>query len=250
MPVSNHGLTRRRVLAALLVAGLVTAGAGTVVVTFFGDATGSDVVADQTVDLSVDSRNATVTLVDAADLEPGDSGAGTLVLNNTGDAPGSLELSVDVRGSENGVTDAEAPVEPDPLESELPGALEVNVSAADGAPVTDGWTPVASLEGYLGAAVTVEARERVTLHVEWRVPPDAGREIDSDTALVTATLDLDRTDDADPATNPGSVLGEGFELVVAALAGAVRPDRTEHAVRRLLGGIRVSARCTADDNLR
>jgi len=145
MSDKNIKLTRRRALGALGVVGVASAGAGAGTLALFSDeeTSGGNSVQAGTLDLTLDGGNEAVTLIDTADVKPGDNGDGRTTLTNDGSVDGYVDLSVtSVYDPENGVGEAE-------MSADSTGAsrgtfdLEFSQSSdvADAGPASPGWVP-------------------------------------------------------------------------------------------------------------
>ncbi|GAA0652573.1 TasA family protein [Salarchaeum japonicum] len=187
-------LTRRRVLASLLVISLAAAGAGAGTMAYFSDTETStdNTVSAGTLDLQLDDGDSDVTLVEVSEAAPGDSGSTTLNVSNNGTIDGTLSIDFDVSSAENGIVEPEEGVDNSPSDSELPENLQVKLTSDDAPNV--GWVNASDLGTYSEFA-TLEAGEEVEYTVEWRIVSDAGNEIQSDSATVNATITLDQETD-------------------------------------------------------
>ncbi|WP_436906517.1 hypothetical protein [Halosimplex marinum] len=190
---SDDRTWRRRalLLVLLLVLAFVGGGLGTLVLDLPEDVTPgvrtpSGTPEPATVSLETSENR---TLLRARDVAPGDSGRSRLTLRNTGSAAGEIGVSgVVVDGSENGVVQAEAAVDDDPSESELPERLLVRLAVRypDGEAVPvfgdGGFVPLADTEGTNRTVGRLGPGEAVTVVFEWRLPEETGNVVQSDTA--------------------------------------------------------------------
>ncbi|WP_459191329.1 hypothetical protein [Halosimplex sp. J119] len=130
---------------------------------------------------------ADATLLRASGVVPGEGGTSRLVLRNEGSAAGRLGIAnFSHADEENGITSAEAAVDDSPDEGELSEAVRVRLSMqfSDGRTVRvvgrDRFVPLADVEASNRTYGTIQPGEAATVVLEWRVPAEAGNEIQSD----------------------------------------------------------------------
>ncbi|MHB9288139.1 TasA family protein [Halobacteriales archaeon Cl-PHB] len=88
-------VTRRRLLGAVATVGVGGAGAGAGTTALFSDSeTSSNTVQAGTLDLTLDSRNSSVTLLSESNVAPGASGSDSVTLANAGSVTGYVDVEV------------------------------------------------------------------------------------------------------------------------------------------------------------
>lgn len=138
------------------------------------------------VDLRTDGNSVFLQLQDA---KPGDSGNGSVVLENAGSDPGRLLLAnASVSDDENGLTKPEVAIGDDAADGELSDALDVRLYATheNGSRAyfygsSSNYVTLANVsadDAKPGHAL--DGGERATVTLEWRLPMSVGNEIQSD----------------------------------------------------------------------
>lgn len=193
-------LTRRRALGALATIGVGSAAAGAGTFAAFSDTeqTSDNQVSAGTLDLTVDGDDDDVKILDVSDAAPGDSGSGSLTLENEGSIDGLLQISIDsVTGAENDVNDAEADSEDEDGSVESPGStselldvLELTIIVGGTTEFDDTLSDLSTGDLYTATQPSLDSGSTTSFELNWEVPESAGNEIQSDSASVDATFTL------------------------------------------------------------
>lgn len=134
---------------------------------------------------------------------PGDTASDDVTVTNTGDRSGRLRIAnVTASGDENGLTDAELAAGDGATSGELADVLglRVVVVAPNGTEIGaygtgDGARPLTTLAaaGPSDDLLGLDPGESVTLSLAWRIPTNAGNEIQSDTVEFATEVQLRAT---------------------------------------------------------
>lgn len=136
-------------------------------------------------------------------VAPVDSGISQLVLQNEGEAPGRLAIAaITVESDENGVVNAESPVDDSPNQGELAQRVEIRLSVRypDGDTVcVYGGDEYVLLSGFTAWNRTLgdglAAGEGATLLFDWRLSEEATNVVQSDTARIDVVFALRSTNE-------------------------------------------------------
>ncbi|WP_135806122.1 TasA family protein [Halorussus marinus] len=209
------GRTRRRVLGGLATIGAASAAAGAGTMALFQDTetSGDNTLAAGTLDLEVGNAGE-FQLIHVEEAAPGMSDdQETAIIKNEGTVDGSLDFEiVSIRDEENGVNDPEAasPEEDDP-EGESSGGpqsgelaenlwirsriVEANPDPAYLIGDKNGLVKASTLTtGERDLNVQIDAGDYATIESEYRIPEDAGNEIQSDRVVIDAKFHLNQED--------------------------------------------------------
>lgn len=162
-----------------------------------GGSGGGGGASDEQATVSLESPGE-ATFLDANGVVPTQSGTESMMLTNGGDRAGRLALAaVRINDSENGIVDAEAPVDDSPNEGELSEAVLVRMRFHY--PDGDNRTVVGSDSSYVTLASLTNSStpekkvapgDRVSVELDWQIERNAGNEIQSDGTVFDAIFEL------------------------------------------------------------
>lgn len=185
-------LNRRRVLGGIATVGIAAAAAGAGTFAAFSDTESStnNQVSAGTLNLTVDGGNTAVEAVSINDAVPGDSGSGTLTLENTGNVDGTLDVSIsNIASQENGTNEPESEAGDAGSSDgvELENELTVTISLAGTQLVSD---TVNNLSTGTVGTQALNAGSSADLDLSYSVDSDAGNLIQSDSVTVDLSFTL------------------------------------------------------------
>lgn len=105
MDKSRLQVSRRQVLASAIVGGATIIGLEEVFAQLSDSEKSNDnAIQASTLDLKTDGSDSVVTILDVSAVVPGESGSGSVDLNNSGKTAGTLDVTLDVMGDTEGTT--------------------------------------------------------------------------------------------------------------------------------------------------
>lgn len=186
--------TRRKVLGLLMIVGIVAGGAGAGTMAYFHDTqhSNNNVVSAGTLDLQINGNNQNAQVVSVSNAKPGDSGSKMLTLSNNGTIKGNLSASFNVTGQENGFVGPEPHTGKANGSGQLTNYLQVKINGSNGN-INTGWHNASwyGSQNYKNFA-KLSGGESTTLNVYWKIPSSTGNVIQSDSATVNATINLNQ----------------------------------------------------------
>jgi predicted ribosomally synthesized peptide with SipW-like signal peptide len=184
---------KKGVIAVGIAAGaaaLVAIGAGTYAAFTDVENTQAGTIEAGTLDLTVGGSGSGVLLA-AENIKPGDTGNNSLTFHNGGTVPGTLAITYQAVGDENGCNEPETAAngchEPN---GDLLNTLNVTVTSSNGGSETGTLGEFAAAPGELADLGTVQGGGDVTVTVAYEVPDTAGNEIQSDGITLSASATL------------------------------------------------------------
>lgn len=198
-------LTRRKLLAGAVTAGVAGAGAGAGSAALFSDTetSGPNGFTAGTLNLTLDGQDTTVQFLSQTGIAPGDSGTATMTVANAGSVTGYVDVEVaSVTNAENGCAGNENSADNscgDPGQGlgELQDSLETEAYFQNG-PTLWGPTTVAA-EPNAGDVYDVDytlsggASDQFVL--DWSLPAGTGNEAQTDSVSIQVTFRLDQETD-------------------------------------------------------
>ena len=189
-------LTRRRVLAGILVIGLAAAAAGVGTFALFTDTETSSAnnVTAGTLDLTVDSTESTI--VDVAGQAPEDSGTEYIQVTNDGSLDGSLDVNV---GTSTHIERGNAGPEQD---TSTPGDLNVSADIYVSSDSTLDSNDPQVASGHIWSINDTEyntnyeltSSESAYIFVDWEIPTSVGNEAQGDAVEFAIEAELNQQD--------------------------------------------------------
>lgn len=188
-------LTRRRVLSGLVTVGGASAAAGAGTVAYFSDTESSsgNTVQAGTLDLKLGGQDKTVTFLDVSGIMPGDQGAATLELDNSGSVQGTVSVTVDaIRDYENGYDGDESNGQDGTLnDGELDEHLEVEATIESDV-VWSRQTVTSLTQGTYSPGTTIAGGNSKTFTLSWWLPDDTTM-AQGDSVEIDLTFALEQT---------------------------------------------------------
>ena len=198
MTDDTMAMTRRRLLGAVTAVGFASAGAGAGTVAMVSDSeTESGTVSAGTIDLTLNSENATVQFLSEAEIQPGASGTASVAIANVGSLDARIVVEVaDLTDYENGIVGNENTQDDTPNTGELQDELEVDAQFQNGPDLWSGGYDTVAAKLSTGTeydpGYQVAAGGSATFELPWRLPDSDLRDVQSDSIELTLQFSLEQ----------------------------------------------------------